>query len=270
MKRIVLILAGGLLLTAPGACNCEGEKAPEVEAPEGDPAPDKGAVESASQPADPKKAVKDADSDPGASEGDQADGAKGDKSANETPPSGPASGAAGDDEGAAAGDKAAGDGPGDKLAGADGSDAEEGDGDGPAGTMDTDAIKEAESRDPMDEIEPGGVYVGPPGKAIVGTWELTVSKAGLPGGLPPELEKEVKAIKKVTMRFDGKKATVDLGRGKKNTVDYTVKDDSKITATLTTKAGEDAGSVQVTFLDNDNILINSTSFPVQMKGKRTK
>ena len=266
MKRIVLILAAGLLLTAPGACNCEGDKAPEAKSPEAD-KPEASKPDKKDAPASaPANTVDKADDsgDKAGAEGDKADGAEGDKAAGGDEPSSlPAKADEGD---GAEGDGAEGD-------GAEGDEAE-GDGtEGDGAESDKDAaakLKAAEARNPMDEIEPGGVYEGPPGKAIVGTWSLTISKAGLPQGLPKEFQKELNAIKKVTMKFDGKKVVVDLGKGKKNTLAYTVKEDSKISATLTTKAGEEAGSVQVTFLDNDNILINSTNFPVQMKGKRTK
>lgn len=271
MKRILLILGAGLLLTAPGACNCEGEKAPEVKAPESKKASEKPTKKEPEKKAPEKKdAAKKTD--------DDKDGTK-----KDAPKDAPASAVAdGDakpadaDAGAAGGDEKP---DGDKVA--DGAESQPADGDAKAPTEPADAekdaekdaaaIKAAEAKNPMDEVEPGGgVYEGPPGKAIIGTWSVSVSKAGLPTGLPEDLQKEIKAIKKITMKFDGKKATIDLGKGKKNTLNYTVKEDSKISATLTTKAGEEAGSVQVTFLDNDNILINSTSFPVQMKGKRKK
>jgi hypothetical protein len=254
MKRIVQILAAGLLLTAAGACNNEVEKAPEVTSNEGKKAaeakPAQKAEPSAEAPASaPAKADKGEEppmgDPPGPPDVAASDKAEADKAAVEDEPSSQPTEAGGAD---AVADGAEGD-----KAGAD-----------------ADAGKEAQNKNPMDEIEPGGVYKGPPAKAIRGTWSLTVSKAGMPAGLPKELQKELDAIKKVTMKFDGKKVVVDLGKGKKNTLAYTVKEDSKISATLTTKAGEEAGSVQVTFLDNDNILINSTNFPVQMKGKRTK
>jgi hypothetical protein len=260
MKRIVIALAAGLMLTAPGACNCEGEKAstdpkspepsaetekkleektPVADKTADDKSPSPAEVDSAGKPGADDKAAKTDDKD-AAEDNDKAAEGTDDKAAEGT-----------DDKAAEGTDDKAAEGTDDKAEG-DKKAAEEG------------------GKDPMDEIKAGGIYKGPPSKAIVGTWIVNVSAAGLPDGLPTEMKKELKTLKKITMKFDGKNLTIQHRKGKKNTVGYKVEKDEGISATLTTAAGPEAGSIQVTFLDNDNILINSSSFPVQMRGARKK
>ena len=284
MKRIFLLLTAGLLITAPGACNCEGEQPATPTKDDG--AKPAAAQKAAETPGEEKPA---APEKPKAAEKPAAEGENKEDKAGETGEKADGENADADGEKAGEGDKADADGgkagEGEK-ADADGEKADEGekaDGDGDKADADGETKDEASkkadkaaaeeisagsTKNPMDEIKPGGVFKGPGAKAIQGTWIVDVSKAGLPTGLPDNIKKELKTLKKVSMTFDGKKVTIQHRKGKKNVVDYKVENDKGISLTLTTAAGPEAGAIQITFLDNDNILINATSFPVQMRGAR--
>lgn len=118
-------------------------------------------------------------------------------------------------------------------------------------------------------FEPGDLYKGPPSKAIVGRWRITVPEHAIPKGLPKEERERLKAMGDITMQFDGRQALVRYG-DQRERFDYKVVSEKDISLQLTTQRDGAEQMIFITFYDMDNILLNEPRYPGPARGARVK
>lgn len=118
-------------------------------------------------------------------------------------------------------------------------------------------------------FEPGDLYQGPPSKAIVGRWRITVPEHAIPKGLPKEERERLDAMGEITMEFDGRQALVRYGNERER-FDYKVASEKDISLQLSAQRDGGEQMIYVTFYDMDNILLNEPRYPGPARGARVK
>ncbi len=253
MKRTLLTTLLGLTLAASaGACICGGDETDTTDAQ-----------------IDPKGA--DDATDKGKPPADGAQAPDGDTPVEPpiVPDGGPPAEAEGDAEGAEAegadaeGAEAEGADAGGAEAEAEGAEAE-----GDAGAEE-DKVGEGIPVKDLEPFEPGDVYKGPPSKALVGTWKISLPKSSIPKDLPKEERDKLKTLGDARMTFDGRKMTVLAGE-KEESFTYKVTEEKGISLQISVDKGDQDELIAITFYDQDNILLNESRFPGPARGARAK
>jgi len=112
----------------------------------------------------------------------------------------------------------------------------------------------------------GKPFVGPPSKAVIGKWDVSLDETSLPKDL--DGLDQVKAATRGTMRFDDKKVEVNL-LGQTRTFAFKVVKDEGNMLVLDFPDSK-RGRFTLTFTDNDHVLIKEDKQNPRLLGVRAK
>lgn len=259
MKKCLVWIGLGLLLTAPGACTCDGGGAPEsaqvatkknaepVEARESAGAKEKPSEETKTEDSTPKTTMARGEAEPSSDTKEKKEGE--------------AVKVAEEEEGARA---EAAEGMIEPLEENPPKEGEE------IAALPTEPEKEPEPLNPtFDEVKQGDVYEGPPSKAVLGKWKVVLPNDSFLKTIDKELQEQYQQGKDMTLVFKKGKVSFQGAEDKKPlSFSYKVDADEDVMLRLSMKTDEGSKSLMVAFIDQDNIVLHDVRFPTEVRASR--
>ncbi len=121
----------------------------------------------------------------------------------------------------------------------------------------------------QSELQGGAVFSGSPKTSVKGSWKIILLEESVPKDAPEDIRKQMETIRNVVMTFDDSHITVSRPEGSAK-VTYKVLEEQPITMIVEADVNGEKDRTEMTFLDNDHILIRSLLFPAQVGGIRIK